>query len=240
MSEFNLEEIYEDNIPNDVIISIEHVASKQDAPLCVLGVLNTNRGNMIKKELLEWLTPEYDVYCVYQNSPGVLYEYPAIRFAQYLLNKTESNYCLYLHTKGAANSNTMQIKVRNYWKQEFSGENKTKYIDVVKNNDSVVSCPFEGENGNTWFNGFFVTRTAINKLGTIQPNKDRYYFERMFKDFKEVKVNGLLLQGVSSFQVSAHVHLTMKGVRVPTTPYRFNQNVVKSSRRKIKRRICMY
>jgi hypothetical protein len=36
--------------------------------------------------MLEWLLPEYDVYCVYQKYPGILYEYPAIRFAKYIIN----------------------------------------------------------------------------------------------------------------------------------------------------------
>ena len=38
----------------------------------------------------EWLLPEYNVYTVYQKYPGKLFEYPALRFAQWLLKKKKT------------------------------------------------------------------------------------------------------------------------------------------------------
>ncbi len=47
--------------------------------------------------MIDWLLPEYDIYCVYQKYPGDLYEYPYLRFAQWIsqtFNKTIL--CLFL------------------------------------------------------------------------------------------------------------------------------------------------
>ena len=51
---------------------------------CIFGVLVNGNGLQIEKSMLDWLLPEYDVYCIYQKYPGILFEYPALRFAQWL------------------------------------------------------------------------------------------------------------------------------------------------------------
>ena len=68
-------------------IKIKHVSKKTNSLndiVCILGILVNNRGIKIAKSMLDWLLPEYDVYCVYQKYPRRLFEYPALRFAQWL------------------------------------------------------------------------------------------------------------------------------------------------------------
>ena len=57
--------------------------NSKDSIICILGVLANEKGLKIADLMLQWLLPEYDVYCVYQKYPGLLYEYPALRFAQW-------------------------------------------------------------------------------------------------------------------------------------------------------------
>ena len=80
---FNLNEIYPKNIINLNTIKIIHKTKKSEyKPLCVFGVLENNNGLQIEKEMLKWLIPNYNLYI-----PGKLYEYPALRFAQWLIKK---------------------------------------------------------------------------------------------------------------------------------------------------------
>ena len=37
--------------------------------ICVFGILNTKDGKAIKKEMLEWLEPIYDVLKIEQDPP---------------------------------------------------------------------------------------------------------------------------------------------------------------------------
>ena len=59
--------------------------------MCVFGVLENNDGKKIEDEMLNWLIPNYNIYIVYQKYPGKLFEYPALKFAQYLIKKNKSN-----------------------------------------------------------------------------------------------------------------------------------------------------
>ena len=72
-----------------------------DYNLSLIYILCNNEGLKIEKEMLNWLIPEYDVYCVYQKYPGTLYEYPALRFAQWFSQSFNISFILYVHTKGA-------------------------------------------------------------------------------------------------------------------------------------------
>jgi hypothetical protein len=132
-STFNFNEIYPKNIINLNTIKIIHKTKKSEyKPLCVFGVLENNNGLQIEKEMLKWLIPNYNLYIVYQKNPGKLYEYPALRFAQWLIKKKNKNYLLYIHSKGASHPNrdkNIQIIVRKLWEHEFSGNNKNKYIN---------------------------------------------------------------------------------------------------------------
>ena len=78
----------------------------------------------IADSMLQWLLPEYDVYCVYQKYPGLLYEYPALRFAQWFSLLFNISVVLYVHTKGAFNQNSGQAKIRTVWRHEFTNPRK--------------------------------------------------------------------------------------------------------------------
>ena len=81
--------------------------------------------------MLDWLLPEYDVYCVYQKYPGILFEYPALRFAQWLSLNYNKAIILYVHTKGAFNYNNFQNKEKYVWKHEFTKPHSFIYTSFL-------------------------------------------------------------------------------------------------------------
>ena len=95
-----LSDIYTDSNDIDKISVISH-ANDVLKPMCIFGVLDNEMGMNIRKEMLAWLLPAYNVIEVRQKPPGILYEYPALRFAQWFPMNTEVNFCLYVHTKDA-------------------------------------------------------------------------------------------------------------------------------------------
>lgn len=187
--------------------------------LCVLGVLKTKAGLEIKKEMLSWLEKYYDVTCVEQDPPGVLFEYPAIKKAiELAIEKNEP--VLYIHTKGAANKvvpgyrtldmerkcNKMpkgtkcadsQIIFRKMWKKEF-GENRQKYIDAVNTDKPTVSCPYTGKEKITWKNAWIINPAAAKELlKTFHIDKNRFYYERMFTN-TDIDVVGIIENNVDT------------------------------------------
>ena len=86
---FNLFKIYPKEIAKKNTIKIIHQNNEniKNKFLCVFGVLENENGLKIENEINDWLLPEYNVYTVYQKFPGKLYEYPALRFAQWILKK---------------------------------------------------------------------------------------------------------------------------------------------------------
>ena len=126
---YNLSLIYNKSYNS---IKIKHKTNKNttNKEICVFGVLVNDKGLQIEKLLLSWLLPEYDVYCVYQKYPGILFEYPAIRFAQWFSLKENKSIILYLHTKGAFNQNPIQEKIRAVWKHEFTYPRKNIYYKL--------------------------------------------------------------------------------------------------------------
>ena len=115
---YNLSLIYNNNYNS---LKIKHKLNKNSTilPVCVLGVLVNDRGIEYEKSMLKWLLPEYDVYCVYQKYPGKLFEYPALRFAQWFSLNYNISIIFYLHTKGSANRIYYNAKIRTFWKIEF-------------------------------------------------------------------------------------------------------------------------
>ena len=170
--------------------------------VCILGCLDTDEGKRIREEMRTWLDKEYDVFEVHQAPPGVMFEYPAIEKAfktSICLNEP----VLYLHTKGAANPIPLNYKtammsplvhfpanakpedcqkiVRLMWKNEFTGERLTKYLDVLKSDDPIVACPFTGREKLTWQNGFIINPAAAKEiLKTYHFDKNRWYYEQIF------------------------------------------------------------
>lgn len=150
--------------------------------LCVLGVLRTSLGVKIKEEMLEWLTPLYDVTTVEVDPPNnVEFEYPFLKKAcEVSIDSTEP--VLYLHTKGAACDNPTQSLVRELWKREF-GENRDEYFTIAARIDYAVAvAPLTSlKNSICWFNGFVMNYDAalqMNKVLKIQT--DRYWYEQQF------------------------------------------------------------
>ena len=102
--DYNLSLIYHYNYDN---IKINHKSQNNTNKIIwILGVLVNQKGIRIENEILKWLLPEYDIYSVYQKYLGILYEYPALRFAQWIIY--ELNKILYFLSKGAFN---LYIKV---------------------------------------------------------------------------------------------------------------------------------
>lgn len=165
--------------------------------ICILGVLCNDEGMKIEKSLLNWLIPEYDVYCVYQKYPGILYEYPALRFAQWFSQVYNISIILYVHTKGAYNKGEHQEITRALWKHEFTKNNKKKYIQLLNNNFCDVALPFRF-GSSTFFNGMFISKRAFNLINEIDyyPN-NRWHYESLFR--KTNKLNfSIRLKGVIS------------------------------------------
>ncbi len=87
-NEFNLSEIFSEEIFKSNSIRIVHKSkNNNNKVLCVFGILESDIGFKIEIEMLEWLILNYDVYCVYQDYPGKYFEYPALRFAQWIIKK---------------------------------------------------------------------------------------------------------------------------------------------------------
>ncbi len=185
---FNLYDIYPNYIAKSNTIKIIHKTSNStNKTLCVFGVLENGFGKKIEEEMLKWLLPNYDIYIVYQKYPGKLYEYPALKFAQYLMNKKNITLLLYLHSKGAFypnRDNGIQKVVRELWKYEYSGNNIKKYINPILNNITDVTAMFVGNCcKTTWFNGFYISYRAFNIINLDKLlNTTRWKYEILFKN----------------------------------------------------------
>ena len=152
---FNLSLIYHDSLNNT--IKIKHLTKNTtNKIICIFGVLANLKGILIEKEMLDWLLPEYDIYCVYQKYPGKLYEYPYFRFAQWLLQTLNETILLYVHTKGAFNSYQQQIDIRTLWMNEFRNPRNKIYIQPILKNKTDITVPFR-IGPYTWLNGMFIS-----------------------------------------------------------------------------------
>jgi hypothetical protein len=123
---------------------------------------------------------------------------------------------LYVHTKGACNpmSKAFELNkktgvnvpdtataydsqriVRAMWKYEFT-HNFNKYIDAVSTDKPVVACPYTNSVKTTWHNGFVINPPAAYLLTkTFHEAKNRYYYEKMFKD-TDINVIGIRMNDV--------------------------------------------
>ena len=179
----NKEIFYNNSYPS---VTVQHLEdSNTEGHLCVFGILSSERGTLIARQMLEWLKKEYDVWTVTQELPGSLFEYPAIRVMQWLLTEYESTKtsCLYLHTKGAALNKQHQGNVRKMWKQQFT-TNKEKYF--IESEQPVVRTPYIGPNNETWFNGFVANKAAISLIDLKKPNSNRHIYQKLWKNYKNI------------------------------------------------------
>jgi len=200
---YNLTSIYSYNYNN---IKIKHITQNpKDKIICILGVLTSHHGIAIEKEMLDWLMPEYNVYCVYQKFPGTLYEYPAFRFAQWILEKLNKPLVLYLHTKGAYYVSLFQNTIRNFWKIEFKSPRNKVYIKPILNNQTDVSAPFR-YNRKTWYNGMFISKRAFDIIGEIQKFKDRYQYEGGILNNTDIRIIGIVNDNQSYLTIGHTMH----------------------------------
>ena len=150
--------------------------------LCVFGCLLTKNGIAIKDEMLQWLKPEYHVFCIDQQPPGKLYEYPAIKYACQLavdMNKP----VLYIHTKGAAHNALVQSYVRKMWKNEFTYPNSMNYFNTVNTDNPTVACPITSSDRITWLNAWVINPSSAKLLLTqLHISDNRLYYEGLFRD----------------------------------------------------------
>lgn len=186
---YNLSMIYNESYNS---IKIKHKSNKRNSLnriVCVFGILVNERGIKISNSMLEWLLPEYDVYCIYQKYPGILYEYPALRFAQWISLNLNISILLYIHTKGASHPIDNQKNVRSIWKHEFTKPRNNIYIKIIEKNIVDISLPFRS-GACTWFNGMFISNRAFKLINTIEYNKDdRWFYERLFAYTNNPSVN---------------------------------------------------
>ena len=177
---FSITDIFNHNYTNIKIKKYSSIEKKQ--LICVLGVLVTNLGLKIEKELTYWLEKDYEIYKVYQKYPGILYEYPALKFAQWLVENKNISFLLYLHTKGASHKiiSKRDNLIKNLWKTEFSKPRNQLYISQLISNKADVVTPLR-TGFVTWFNGMFISKRAF-QLNNILENKNRYIYEVYFKN----------------------------------------------------------
>ena len=196
---YNLASIYNYNYDN---IKIKHQSQHNisNKIICIFGVLVNKNGIKIEKEMLNWLLPEYNTYCVYQKYPGELYEYPGLRFAQWMLQEYNKTILLYLHTKGAFNLNIYQLYIRKLWKNEFKYPRNKIYIQSILTNKTDISIPFRKDR-NTWFNGMFISKRAFDIIPQIPVSKNRYFYEGNLFNATNIRIKGLIDDNQSPFTI---------------------------------------
>ncbi len=158
---------------------------------CVLGVLANEAGLQIQQEMFKWIYKFYNIISVTQDAPGTLYEYPAIRFAQWYSIQNNMP-ILYLHTKGAFNQTPIQNTIRNMWQFEFSVYHDW-YVENAMTLNDFVGCPFT-DGQSTWFNGWVANTSAFSHINKIPISTDRYTYETgLWNTGMQVQVTGRLL-----------------------------------------------
>lgn len=162
--------------------------------LCVMGVLKTEKGLLIKDRISNYLKDRFDVLYIEQDPPGKLYEYPAIKYAlQMSVDMNEP--VLYIHTKGAADPchAWYQTSVKKMWEKEFGTDKVFNVYKKINTNKPMIACPLIGKNNETWYNGKFINPAAAKIiLETFHFDKDRYYYEWKMQRDKRIKCIGTL------------------------------------------------
>jgi len=146
---------------------------------CVMGVLKTDAGLRIKSRISNYLEPNFKIFYVEQDPPGVLFEYPGILYA--LKTAIHLNApVLYIHTKGAADPHHMwyQTPVKKLWQVEFGTPKVLSTYRKVCCDAPTVICPVAGTEKQTWWNGMIINSAAAKEiLPTFHFDRDRYYYE---------------------------------------------------------------
>lgn len=168
--------------------------------LCVMGVLKTEKGLVIKEKITNYLKKNFEILYIEQDPPGKLFEYPAIKFA--LKMAIEMNEpVLYIHTKGAADPHNMwyQTPVKKLWEQEFGTDKvKDSYNKVCCDKPTII-CPIAGSKKQTWWNGFIINPLAAAEIiKTFHFDTNRFYYEFDMCNVPNVDVISSAVEGVYS------------------------------------------
>ena len=188
---YNLTSIYTYNYTT---IKIQrHISISKNPLICVLGVLVNENGIKIEKEMLAWLLKEYEVYKIYQKFPGILYEYPALRFAQWLTENKNISFLLYLHTKGATHHSEKygDVYIRKFWEKEFTKPNNFIYISEILQNKTDIAVPLN-DGIMTWYNGMYISKRAF-QLNNIFLYNNRYIYEYYFSK-NNTRIKGIVAE----------------------------------------------
>ncbi len=155
-------------------IEIEEYNTTDTEFIAVIGCLKTDKGMKILKELLSWVPNKFHTYIVYQDPPGNLYEYPAMKWAKDVA-KLYNKPVMYIHTKGAVYTRLENNWVRETWKDFYL--NHYDWIKKTISNNNTVCCLHTGKTKVTWFNNFIATPDAWEQAKIIQTT-DRWYYEQ--------------------------------------------------------------
>ena len=169
--------------------------------LCVMGVLKTQKGLIIKERISAYLNKYFEsIFYVEQDPPGVLFEYPAILCTlKMAIDMNEP--VLYIHTKGAADPYKMwyQKPVKKLWQQEFGTDKVIETYKKVCIDEPTVICPIAGIKKQTWWNAFIINPAAakiilptlkhpsVLKDKCVSPNS-RYYYESFMCNLPNINV----------------------------------------------------
>lgn len=221
---FNFSLIYNNSF-NSIKIKHQSNKNKSNKIVCIFGVLVNEKGLQIEKSMLSWLLPEYDVYCIYQKYPGILYEYPALRFAQWFSLSYNISIILYIHTKGAFNQFKSQDQLIELWRKEFTGSRKFIYIHLIKDNLTDISCLFRSGTY-TLFNANYISNRAFKLINTISIRTNRYDYEKLFKTEKTIiRVKGVLNDTIAWYEARRLIPIFLKY-------YKYNENLKKDKNNK--------
>ena len=193
---YNLTKIYNYNYED---IKIKHYSqNSKNKIMCIFGVLANQNGMKIEKEMLKWLIPEYDIYIVYQKYPGKLFEYPGLRFAQWIIQSLNKTLLLYLHTKGAFYPRKVQEIIREFWMNEFKYPRNQIYIQAILKNKSDISIPFR-KGYSTWHNGMLISKRAFALIPEIEVNKNRFFYEGGVFHVNNIRIKGIINDNQSPY-----------------------------------------
>lgn len=130
-----------------------------------MGVLKTQKGLFIKERITKYLKPRFKILYIEQDPPGVLFEYPGIKYALKLAIDMRQP-VLYIHTKGAADPHHMwyQTPVKKLWEQEFGTEKVENSYKKVCCDEPTIICPIAGDKKQTWWNGMIINTAAAKMI----------------------------------------------------------------------------
>lgn len=176
--------------------------------LCVMGVLKTKKGLVIKERISSYLKKYFDILYIEQDPPGDLFEYPAINIAlKMAIDMNEP--VLYIHTKGAADPYHAwyQKPVKKLWQQEFGTDKVIDSYNKVCCDEAKIICPIAGDAKQTWWNGMIINTAAakiilptlktpdkLTKKG-VNPNS-RYYYEEFMCNLPGISIISSAVEGV--------------------------------------------